>query len=298
MKKIISEYSLVDLLVLPILGILLIIVGSFIDFNASQALYQGENFFTTLVSLIGKLPMYLAIALSGIYFLLALLKDGRKPIRIISYCCLILPLGAGAVYGYDDLSDLTGTALGIILGIVIVAAISALFFWLLWKKDNRLFMQKAIVLLICAVFTFLIVYFLKQGSGRPRYYFVLEELNESGNNLFLNWWEYGSNIRANYPDVASRAFESFPSGHAAGAACLSLLPVFMDSFNRPKGKAKRFFYDLYPIYVFLFVAMVVLGRLLDGSHYLSDLGFGILFGSLPVEIILLTLKLQIPKDAE
>lgn len=275
MKKKIGSIHLYEAAAVITLSLLLIIIGSFCDLSLSSTLFKSQNIYSNLISFIGKLPLYLAIGISGVCLFLSFKTDTQKWVRILGWVLLfLLPLASGLLYGYDDLSESFGKIAGIITGVCIIGVLSALFYLVLRKTQTLPALKAGISLLIISVLILLICYLLKKAGARPRYFWIAT----NGEVNFRNWWVFDYSLKSSFPDATERVFESFPSGHMAAASVALVYPVISDCIPNQKKWVRRVF-DFVPLIALVFIILVGFGRLLDGSHFLSDIGFGLLLGA-------------------
>jgi membrane-associated phospholipid phosphatase len=110
---------------------------------------------------------------------------------------------------------------------------------------------------------------IKHFAARPRPRFVTE--NPSA---FAAWWSFGTgrNARALYTakGVLAEEFKSFPSGHAACAALLLMLPLLCRIDERLRGGEGVLFCAGSGV-----CFLICFSRVVSGAHYLSDVIFGV-----------------------
>lgn len=274
LAKDIAGFKVYEILATLLFSLILIIVGSAADLSISSKVATLGNGYGKFIDAIGGVPFFSLVGASGILFFLYLKHSADKEMRVLGWVILFLfPLAAGAYYGYDVWRDFVSTIPAVIIGVVIIYAIDAGLYFLFRKADPEIARKTAIIFLIGSAVVFLAVFACKYLMNRPRYLFLVDTAEGGSLSFYKNWWQSGKEIKTQFPDLPSSYFSSFPSGHsafAAGAISMAYIPLLNDKL---KGKRNWFFYgDI------AFAIMVGLGRLLDGSHFLSDIGFAFLFG--------------------
>ena len=273
---------------LIIIGVLLIgfIVGSFLDLQIDQALFNKNNGFGLFMASFGVYPCYAGLAFIGGGFLVTTLRRKEMPLwgKIICYAVSALAYGM-SIYlcgkempspnGYNN-KDLTIIA----YAIPAVLFAGAFFggFMVCRKGDAK---QLWVILLIMSVI--FVVALLPAGFAikliihRPRYRYLVR----TGYLDFYNWWqlfpEYKQYIStAEHPivlegfEITKEEFKSFPSGHSGTGMILAMyLPFIPYFFPKLKGKETLLFYC-----GVAFGLLMMFSRLLVGAHYLTDTCMG------------------------
>ena len=129
------------------------------------------------------------------------------------------------------------------------------------------------MLIICVVLTFAVFNLIKVLMRRPRYR-VIAEIGDL--SLYKNFWEpfpqYNEYIELGY---ISEEFKSFPSGHTSTSTCLCIICFIPYIFNQDKKKC----YWLFLIGI-AWGCIVAFSRMLCGAHFATDVGFGMLLGTI------------------
>lgn len=234
-------------------------LGTFWDFEITQALYAPTNTFAILMEAFGWYPTFLPPILLAILWLTSP-KEAKIAIWQRVLC------GAGAIlalallyyvsYGYLVKRDLIAGNLDpvAILWAATAIAASAIFavgisrFSPATKKKLVFFGGVGTVYLL---FAQLVSYTFKFIWARPRFDEML--LNNS-TDIFRPWYlPFGP------------GGSSFPSGHTANAAGVLMLLVLCDLFPNWQSRKKLVF-----AVCFGFVATMAFARIVIGRHFLSD----------------------------
>lgn len=278
MKKRIGPFCIYQMVSVLAVALVLIIIGTFLDFNISSSIVKAGNVFGKAMGLFGSLPYTVIGGLTGVLFFVAFREDKGGKRNYWAYAALILiPLATGAFYGYQSLADyISKKVIAIVLGAIITGASEFGLYQLIKNADRHKAFYSAVTILICLAIIFLFGYGLKLLAARPRYLYVLEKGGSA--DFYRTWYAFDSSLR----DAAKAAsdtynadmFASFPSGHVLFAT-LGLYSVILSDLNEKlKTKQPYFFYGS-----FVLVLLVAAGRISDGHHYLSDVGFSILIGA-------------------
>ena len=278
--------------------ITLTLIATFLDYNISNLLassglqngeYYSHNYFGRIFEVIGEMPLYLFLMFAGAILFVNFNKIVNKSLRIITqiFACLIC-VGACAFGLYkmgkylsllhpDKLSFLHDNYLTYAI-MVFMAMILCFILYFLSNRYLKDFYYKllpfALVIIFTALASQVIVQGIKPFVGRERfrtiYYLNSHNVESQG---FTKWFIFNgmsSHIASDYDvnlNVTSSFFESFPSGHTAGAGItysLIALPLCIKTLNTKKGYA-----ILYGISIAI-TGVVALSRIVIGAHYLSD----------------------------
>lgn len=274
LNKKIAGFAYYEIGLCLFIPLLLIIIGSPLDYQITSSIAAPGNNFGFVIALIGELPFFAIIGLAGVLFYLSL-KDEHKYWGLA--IAIIFSAASGAVYGYSTIHDyISNLAVAIIVGILVVMAIDFGLYFLVKKTDKKLARRDAWIFLITCAIVFVVVFVLKKVVSRPRYALLLAEpINGDYSYYYCSWWDIlrSSRIKDIFTDkYASSYFESAPSGHAAFAATAMVCVCFFPELNTKLTKKSYWFH----IGGAIFVLLVCLGRLSDGSHFLSDVGFACL----------------------
>ena len=254
-KYMINNSRLKALSVMVVLSVVLMLVGSFMDLEISDAMFVGEHSFASAIGgFFGKLPAFLilvysfTVLLNYVYFKE---ENYKKPVRITLITLYIIAiLLSSFMAAYSAIEELTDRASYIAIGMAIIATCIAVI--LVTKEEYaKVEEQKklAIVNIIAIVVLMFIVVMLKGIFGRIRYKDII-----AGEGDFAPWYQ---------PNWFGDG-HSFPSGHTALYGALYLLMPLFRIFDR-KGAC----------WYFLSVVLTQIGiglfRIVGGHHFLTDI---------------------------
>ena len=274
---------------LIIIGILLagFIVGSFLDFQIDQALFQKNNGFGLFMASFGVYPCYAGLAFIGGGFLATSIRRKDFPLwaKIICYGVSGVAYGMAiylcgkelpSVNGYNrpDLAILSYAICAVVFGGVFVGA-----YFVCRKGDEKQLWNILLVMSVIFILGLLPAGFLiKLVIHRPRFRLYMEDAEIP----FRNWWDSFKEYKeflANHPEgftyadgfpLTKEEFKSFPSGHSGTGMIMAMFLPFMSYFF-PKLKGKEIF--LYYGGV-AFSLLMMFSRMLVGAHYLTDTCMG------------------------
>ena len=273
-------------LFLPVAGIFLIgiIIGSFLDLQINQAIYDRYNGFGIFMAGLGEFPVYsfLGVMAAGFIYLCKYFKKVWQRIALI-----VLAVGCIGVSIYFQgkhifaLNAYNRPDL-LLLGFGIAAVMVALAFvagYFLFKYATIKPMQILIILL-----TIMVIYGVAIGLNqlfkltmcRPRSRFLFDT-NTVGSN-YRDWWERGKSVKdswvgekfPNGAEITSEEFKSFPSGHMANTMILLPMLLFVPIINNHV-KLKEEWLVIIAVVWNLILAYT---RMRVGAHYLSDVSMG------------------------
>lgn len=241
--------------------LVLLAVATLFDLKVSEILYSRDNTFGKIYEAIGKMPAFV-LAVFACFALgeNARVNERRQVKRYFFYVCGYL----AGILAFVDFGEmmLSSKLYALIAGAVLSIPLSGIA--LLSMKDitaEKLNALKkwAIVVLFSVVVIGIVVFLLKTIWSRARYVDT-----QKSSAVFSPWYKL----------VRVEDGDSFPSGHAAFGGTLFLLLPLCGILDKFRGKEKSVF-----VAATLFVAIVMIARITDGHHYLSDVtvGFGISF---------------------
>ena len=255
---------------------ILMVLGSFIDYPLSCALYNEKNPIAMFFAAYGEIPATLGWVAAGV--LLVCGRNKEKKLPGILQCAggiLLAALGTLMVCFmptiYLPVSPVLLALFGRVLsaGVVIVTARLA-------RGANRQTVLLVAAALFCAIFLeLMVVNCIKIPWGRARMRLVANDPRA----YFMPWWQAGGTLKATLTaaGVASEEFKSFPSGHTSNAATmllLGLIPLLKPDLE----KYKKHFLAA----GFVWAAVVAFTRIVMGAHYLTDTTIGFTVGLLCV----------------
>lgn len=274
MKKSYSGFSLYMLFPVLLLLLVGILVGSFFDLQIANGIYVGDNFWSIIVEYVGPLPSTVIIVSAGVFLYHHFINKDTPHHKIFAWFYLILVIAiTGSFWGYDTLHrHLDGAYWWFIIGIPVIAVTEIPVFFLLKNGNKDDYLRKGLIIIVASLLVLILTFGVKLLVIRPRYMFMLKW---DRLDLYKPWYTFGGDksIYQNLPGYESYAIQSWPSGHSSFASMMILLVLFPSCFEKTKGK-EIFFFIGGMVYAFL----VMLARMLDGHHFLSDVSFGAFFG--------------------
>ena len=261
-----------------IIGILFagLIVGSFLDLQIDEALFQENNGFGLFMASFGVYPCYICLSFIGGGLLCTTIrrKDLNTPVKFICYVLSATALGLSVFLCGREWPSVNGhnvpelAPLSYVICAIVFSGCFCLGYLICRKGDQR--QLWGICLIAGLAFAFALLpagYAIKLIIHRPRYRLAVR----GGITSFYNWWE----MFPEYKDyiggiITKEEFKSFPSGHSGAGMILALsLPLATYIFPKLKGKQTLMFY-IGAAYGFL----MMFSRLLVGAHYLTDTCMG------------------------
>lgn len=285
---------------LPALGITfaLLLVGTFLDLQVSQAVVVQGNYFTKIFAALSCVPAALTLGIaSGLFTKLAreYYKKTYQKVLLIIFAVIFF---VGSIYLAGDhiksyhafnLHGFYWYALGIL-----VAVPGLLIGLFLFKHfESKTLLKNIIFVIAVAAFTCASIEVIKLLAPRVRYTTVMN----LGVEYYRPWWK--SNLTAEQlkavKDFAAlkgwgEEHKSFPSGHSnislVSALILMYLPLMLKEKNLVKYQP-LFFYG-----GFIYFLICASSRIVGGAHYLSDTMFA---GTFALVVYLIANEIYIRK---
>ena len=282
------------------IALAMIITGSFVDLGFSKAVYSytETNLFGVIMSGLAEAPTYLTMSFAGLLLIISC-KELPAFKKVISIILGSIAIAFGAVMTFNTFTNIakfyrTGdyenliTAVGIVFDVLMHGLISLYIFKKCLRKNRDNMRMIAIALLSIIVLELLLATILKFVFSRPRPRYLLEG-GIGVEQEFRNWWElqpFRCNELANIKSevlggihVSSSNWKSCPSGHTATAiAMMFILPICALLNDDWKNNNK---FRIASIYIgLLWGLLTAISRIYAGAHFLSDVGMGLLVGSL------------------
>ena len=283
--------------------VVLLIVGTFADYQIAQAIYAPSNPLVIFASTLGLFPMaYPACILLGVLTQRSLASQKSQVLRIVgAVVCVALALLFGALITRAVLSQLEGFG-GIVgvepprpvsmgIGAVIGAALCALGFKAGKANNAEDLARRVVIVVVVLAVSFVAVEIVKpfMSRPRPRLLFAGHEGIE-----FCPWYRRftdANKFMAAY-GIEKDAFKSFPSGHSLQAA--SVLAAFYGlSLVYPSLRQKL---GIVLAVEIIFSLIVMVCRMILGAHFLSDVSMGALVSVVSFLIIMALQKRQDQKS--
>ena len=297
MQKPLKCYMSVVVLLLCTVGIL---CGSFFDLRISEAVFAPDNLWSKFVEFCGILPTLFIVGSSGMLLFQYYRQKGSKAIAWL--LLILITLIAGGFWGYDAFHRYfrDHVILCVLFGVLVMALFDFPLYLLIRNnrniKDNP---KVALLMILSFLFTALFTFGIKFLIARPRYMFLVQ-WKEKGYipnvaDYYRDWFSFSrdTSMFRGFEGYESFAMQSWPSGHASFSS-LTMLSIFLFRFN-PKTEDKT---DSAFIGSLIWALLVMLARLLDGHHFLSDISFGLLFGFLSFSLFSIWLVPQRRKIVE
>ena len=282
------------------IAIAMIITGSFVDLGFSKAVYSytETNLFGVIMSGLAEAPTYLTMSFAGLLLIISCKElPGFK--KVISIILGAAAIAFGAVMTFDTFTNIAEfyrtedyekliIAVGIVFDVLMHGLISLYIFKKCLRKNRDNMRMIAIALLSIIVLELLLATILKFVFSRPRPRYLLEG-GIGVEQEFRNWWElqpFRCNELADIKSevlggihVSSSNWKSCPSGHTATAiAMMFILPICALLNDDWKNNNK---FRIASIYIgLLWGLLTAISRIYAGAHFLSDVGMGLLVGSL------------------
>ena len=280
----------------------LLIVGTFYDYQIAQAVYAPGNPLVIFVSTLGLIPMaYPACLLLGVLAQRSLV--GQKP-KLLSIAgailCVVLALLFGALITKALLSTLEGfggmfgyepdESVRMGIGAVAGAGLCAVGFKAGKANDAKDLARNVLIVVVVLAASFALVEIVKifMARPRPRLLFAGYEGIE-----FCPWYQAfpgAEEFMAAY-GIEKDAFKSFPSGHSLQAAALPGA-FYGLSLVYPRMREKL---GLVLVISIIFALVVMSCRMILGAHFLSDVSVGALLSAVA---FLILMALQKPAQQE
>lgn len=245
----------------------------------AQSLGVTENGFIKVVAAFSPLLPYGLLALFGGMTLVEGVK--KFPQGIGRYFFMILSFGTAfvALYmGQDEIISRDGLNIenGYYISVPIALIIDGIAYYLGMKmtakiKDPMLLEKLMGVILIAVItigFTTASKVFL---FHRPRYVYLINGKTPFTVSDFIPVFRSSPYYKDVKDLVPSDVFKSFPSGHAAALGMLIPFSVFFASLNE---KTKKIWY-VFGTVAFILAIITAVSRLMAGSHFLTDVAFGL-----------------------
>ena len=273
--------------------VVLLVVGTFADYQIAQAVYAPDNPLVIFLSTLGLFPMvYSACFFVGVLAQRSLVSQKPPILRIVGVVvCVALALLFGALITRAVLSVRDGfggivggelpTLARVGIGVVIGAALCALGFNAAKANDAKDLARRVLIVFLVLVVSFLAVEIVKNymARPRPRVLFAGYEGIE-----FSPWYRKSTGAEefmAAY-GLERDAFKSFPSGHSLQAASL-LAVLYGLSLVYPGLRQKL---GVLLVVEIVFALTVMSCRMILGAHFLSDVSMGALVSVIAFLVIM------------
>ncbi|MBO4541393.1 MAG: phosphatase PAP2 family protein [Bacilli bacterium] len=305
MKKNLLGIPLFWYLIAFAVAIIGILFGSFFDKSLSDSIASSTNGFGMFVETFSESLAYSVGTIGALLLWLGLWRRKHILAKIIGWVALVggtgfLTYKLGDSLYNDKVSPLVqygflidNVILCYVVAFLILGAIDVVVFLLVDRSEskfNRLVRIGAIMVL-AMLLQWLCMHFLKRIGGRPRWRFLYElgGVWEGEYYDFQNWWQF-----AWFGHPNNDYFKSWPSGHTATASLVPLIALLPGVFKKDFKHSNLILFCSGMLYAFV----VAFARILAGAHFLSDVSFGFLVGSLVSFLSLFLASKILPEKEE
>ncbi|HCJ41369.1 phosphatase PAP2 family protein [uncultured Ruminococcus sp.] len=299
-KKLTAVYAAAALLL-----VITAIVGTFCDKALSDAVYKAADPFFLTISILGQYVFYGSMVFFGGALLKQIsLNDGLsagKKLAASIFC--VLGIIEGAFLGSGSLTHAEG--LGAIeafaklpkyparFGTMLIVMLPLMICGMkLTKEHSKKLTGRLVRLMIIALIVQIAIMSTKGFFARPRYRTTLMGFDGVG---FVQWYEALGDPKplSEKFGVDKNAFQSFPSGHSwMAAASMYIIMGLSAVIKKLEGKEVQL-----TIAGLVFALAIMFSRIVLGAHYLSDISFGGLLGTI-TGFIFLKLELRADKNLQ
>ena len=259
--------------------ILLIVLGSFYDYQIANKVYLGQNasnnFYGILFSYIGILPAFGGWSFLGASILPLRKKYNKKASGwLLALSILLFVLSylhiANTIMMVNEKAFEVHWTIAYSIGMIVTLGCAYLGYILAEKSKNENLLNMILFVILISFITFIITMSVKGIMGRPRFRFILE-MDVDPTQLFKNWWEMGHELKACIPsNLIGDEFSSFPSGHSSYSMFAIFIFPLLAEYNENLKKYKNTLFILGVVWWVL----TAFSRLTVGAHYLTDVCFG------------------------
>ena len=285
--------------VFAVVLVVMLVAGTFADYQVAQAIYAPDNLPVIFVSTLGLIPMaYPSCLLLGVLVQRSLASQKPPVARIAgAILCALLALLFGALITRSILSirdgfgglvgaELPSTArMGI--GVVVGAILCALGYNAGKANDAKDLARRVLIVVVVLVASYVAIELVKNFMARPRPRVVLAGYEGIE---FSPWYQKTSGTEEFMAafGLEKDAFKSFPSGHSAQAAAL-LASFYGLSLVYPGLRDKL---GIALVVEIIFALTIMSCRMILGAHFLSDVSMGALFSVIAFLILMMLQKRQ------
>ena len=251
-----------------------IVFGSFFDLSISTAIASPKNNFGLIISAIGPMIGFGAVAVMGGGFIAFALK-GQYHVAlkvlffVLAACCygVAVYYPAGEWFGINGFYGAAPEWAGyFIVFLPEAAAVVGGYFLFKDIKNKNMWIVFCAIIVLLLIALLAVIPLLKGIMHRPRYRFI----STTDAVKFHNWWEPCKEYETLKDLTDHDNFKSYPSGHTAEASIL-LVPVTFLPLADEKFKKYQMplFYGACGL-----VLLVAFARILAAAHFLSDVSTG------------------------
>ncbi len=269
----------------------ILLVATFYDLQINIALANADSIFGQFFRMFGELTGWIAIPVGGTILYQACPKNkGGRILKIFWFVVTLVGWFLTVNYVFEELTgasyDGYESPYRLMALYTAVFSVGLTFMSILGtNKIDKEIMKKlavfAVALLFALALSQIITNIMKIMWTRQRFRNL--DVGNGGTDAtgFTPWYipNFGKNKGVNYVADSSGmkesdAYKSFPSGHSAGAAISFAVVILPDLFEKLK-KYKVWFYVVPAVYT----VCVMISRIVNRAHYLSDTLFGATIGA-------------------
>lgn len=262
-----TAFWIINSVVFVIFTILMVIATRF-DLQISKEIADGSSFFADFFAIVGELPAYMAVPVSGVIIFFNATLYNKKSHRVLLKILGLIAVFGGWFFWFYAGTKLTESVHLVGFSVFWALSLGLISLWIgsLVKVDtmNKLF-KYAVFMLVFTLVTLAVIQISKNIWCRMRYRDMLKEGNFDG---FTPWYEIVLNRENPNPDYH---YTSFPSGHTSSACHIFLICVLCDIFPSLNKKSTRIIMNTVSV---AFTVIVAISRIVDEAHFLSDVLVG------------------------
>lgn len=276
MKKQSAFLSSKVLFVTLVIAASLMLLGSFVDYPLSCALYNRSNPIAIFFAAYGAIPAALGWVAAGCLLLHS--RNRQNKVVGIVQCvgsAILIFLGTLIACIMPTIYLSVPLFLPITVGLTLSIGTMLLVHHLARGADHVVIIRAAAAIFLVILCEIMLVNCVKVFWGRPRMRLVASNTEA----CFLPWWQMGGALKDSLiaAGVASEEFKSFPSGHTANANVMLLLGLI--PYLKPQLQKFR---NLFLAIGFTWAGVVAFTRIVMGAHYLTDTVAGFIISLLCV----------------
>lgn len=258
-----------DVAIVAVILAFCLLVGSFFDYQISNALFNSSSLFGRFIEVAGELPFELTASIAGVMLVRSARSDSKASKWLTALGILI---NVGLV-GYEIIGSLRVggklIAFQLVLTFTLVIAANVIAYRLTRDTDpDDLTRWALMVLAVWVAQAIILNVIVKPLWSRPR----MRVIEVTPGLNFQPWWVIGNPDKWSYiaAGVIKDGFKSFASGHTAHAAIgLMLAGLPAAAFKEKPSRRRVVFWA-----ASLVAALVAFGRIVIGAHFLTDVSCG------------------------
>lgn len=274
-----------DLFMIVFFAVLLL-TGTFFDEQIATALFSPDNTLIKFVTSTGVFPFFsFAVFFMGVVCQKLISSDIKKPLKI-SLCiiCIVAAIfvgfiGAGSLFDKDCLGSIYPQLNRNIpaiagLSVVTVPLLILAGFKLAGRSEDSALVKRVVCVLILLAVSYALLQIFKGTFNRPRYRIVAAGYEGIG---FIPWYTPFTRAKEYIElyGIDKGELRSFPSGHSLlSMAVVYILPSLSWFFVKLRDRKL-----VLSIAGLVFSMIIMFTRMILGAHFLSDVSFGAMIGS-------------------